>query len=196
MTNPSSLRGEWRRGWSVDVHTTSSQFLEYDEHGHPQFDTTRSELGELLYRLKYRGEDQNAGVIAEILADFLSAKPNAMSRVDAIVPVPPSNRRAKQPVLAIARELGSMLDLPVLKDAVSKTKDTPELKGVFDAEERRKHLDNAFKVNAEAVSGKGVLLVDDLYRSGATANAVTHALVAAGSSPVYFLAATRTRSNT
>jgi len=98
-------------------------------------------------------------------------------------------------VLAIARELGKLLDLPVLEDAVSKTKNTPELKGVFDAEKRREYLDNAFVAIAEAVSGKGVLLVDDLYRSGATANAVAHALVTAESSPVYFLAATRTRSN-
>jgi predicted amidophosphoribosyltransferase len=46
------------------------------------------------------------------------------------------------------------------------------------------------------LKGKGVLLVDDLYRSGATANAVTLALLSGGAARVYFLAATRTRSNT
>jgi competence protein ComFC len=79
---------------------------------------------------------------------------------------------------------------------VRKTKKTPGLKNIHDAEQRRELLDGAFDVDASQVKGKGVLLIDDLYRSGATANAVTVALLAAGAARVYFLAATRTRSNT
>jgi predicted amidophosphoribosyltransferase len=57
-------------------------------------------------------------------------------------------------------------------------------------------LDGAFKVDKQQMNEKGVLLIDDLYRSGATANAVTLAIIGAGVSRVYFLAATRTRSKT
>ena len=67
-------------------------------------------------------------------------------------------------------------------------------KDIFDAEERRELLDGAFEADQSKLGGKGVLLLDDLYRSGATANAVTLSLLGAGAARVYFLAATRTRN--
>jgi competence protein ComFC len=112
-----------------------------------------------------------------------------------IIPMPPSTVRAVQPVAQVARELGKKLNKPFLLDAIRKTRETPGLKGVLDPEERRELLDGAFEVDQSQVNGKGVLLVDDLYRSGATANAVTIALLGAGAPRVYFLAATRTRRN-
>lgn len=194
-TNPVELQGAWRRGWALDVHTTSSQFLGYDENGRAQFDTTRSPLGELLYHLKYRGK-HTAGQVAAAMADFFADKPNGLAKIDVIVPVPPSTTRRVQPLVEVAKQLGRKLKKPVVADAVRKARDTPGLKDVHDPEERRELLDGAFEVDPARVKGKGVLLVDDLYRSGATANAITLALLAAGAARVYFLAATRTRSNT
>lgn len=192
--HPVQVQGAWRLGWALDVHTTSSEFLGYDQQGHPQFATTRSPLGELLYQLKYRGQ-RNAAHVAAMMADFFDDKPNARSRIDLIIPMPASTARAVQPVAEVAKALGKKLKKPVVVDAIKKTRETPGLKGIQDAEERRELLDGAFKAAQAHVKGKGVLLVDDLYRSGANANAVTLALIAAGASRVYFLAATRTRSN-
>jgi len=49
-------------------------------------------------------------------------------------------------------------------------------------------------VATTALSGKEVLVLDDLYRSGATMSAVAHALRSEGSAAnVYVLALTRTR---
>jgi hypothetical protein len=48
--------GNWDTGLVLDKHTRSSVFLGYDGLGHPQFDTTRSEVGEALYQLKYKGD--------------------------------------------------------------------------------------------------------------------------------------------
>jgi predicted amidophosphoribosyltransferase len=110
--------------------------------------------------------------------------------------MPPSTARNIQPVAEVAKTLGKKLNKPVLTDAVRKTRQTPGLKDVRDPEERRELLDGAFEVDRSKVNGKGVLLLDDLYRSGATANAVTLAILGAGAARVYFLAATRTRSNT
>lgn len=42
--------------------------------------------------------------------------------------------------------------------------------------------------------GEDLLLVDDLYRSGATMNAISEALMAAGAAAVYAFALTRTRT--
>ncbi len=192
--HPVQVQGAWRLGWALDMHTTSSEFLGYDQNGHPQFDTTRSPLGELLYQLKYRNQ-HNAAEVAQVMAEFFADKRIARSRIDIIVPMPASTARAVQPVAEVAKALGKKLKKLVIIDAIKKTRETPGLKGIQDAEERRELLDGAFEAASVHVEGKGVLLIDDLYRSGATANAVTLALIAAGASRVYFLAATRTRSN-
>ena len=103
---------------------------------------------------------------------------------------------ATQPVAEIATHLAKGLKRTLAVNAVTKIKDTPSLKSVHDADSRRELLEGAFRVDVSAVVGKGVLLIDDLYRSGATANSVALSLISAGASRVYFLAATRTRSNT
>lgn len=75
-----------------------------------------------------------------------------------------------------------------------KVKDTPELKTVHDFKERLLLLDGAYTVSAPDVEGRTVLLLDDLYRSGATAKSVATALTVLGQTKeVYFLAFTKTR---
>ncbi len=192
--NPREVQGTWRRGWTLDVHTTSSEFLGYDQNGHPQFDTQRSELGELVYQLKYRGQ-RNANQIAKIMADFFTNKPNTLASIEIIIPMPPSSTRNVQPVALIAASLARKLHKCFSPEVIRKIRETSALKEIFDQEQRRELLDGAFEVDRTKINGKGVLLIDDLYRSGATANAVTFALMKAGASRVYFLAVTRTRSN-
>jgi len=57
--HPQGIAGSWKSGIALDFHTTSSTPAGYNEFGHMQFDTVRPEIAELLYRLKYRG-DQGA----------------------------------------------------------------------------------------------------------------------------------------
>jgi len=99
-------------------------------------------------------------------------------------------------VVEIAKAIGRLLSVPVDVSAIVKAKDTPELKNVFDFKERTTALQGAFKVNEKAVRGKCILLVDDLYRSGATVSIVAKGLVAAGATTVHMLAMTKTRTRT
>ena len=49
---PYKLMGDWQHGISFDLHTLASTYLGENEYGHPHFDNQRSEMGELVYRLK------------------------------------------------------------------------------------------------------------------------------------------------
>ena len=190
--DPLKLTGPWADGHVLErQHTISSEFIGYDSNGHAQFDTKRSELGELVFRLKNRSDRTTLDPIADTAAEFVLA---SGIQFDAVVPVPPSRRRAFQPVVEIATALGTRLAKPVLLGVVSKVKETPELKAVFDFGERQKLLEGAFAVDEKAVKGQRLLLVDDLYRSGATAAIVAKELMGAGASAVYFLAMTKTRT--
>jgi competence protein ComFC len=107
--------------------------------------------------------------------------------------VPPTRTRRIQPVFQIADELASRFGVSAGKDMVRKLKNVAELKNIHEFEERRKVLENAFRVEASYVSGAQVLLVDDLMRSGATMSAVAEALTYAGAAAVYAFALTQTR---
>ena len=189
--NPKEMLGAWDDGRSLDRHVRSSEFLGYNECGHPQFDTTRTELGERLYRLKYRGDQSSIAPVAQVTCDFVREwNPG----IDVIVPATPSKARAVQPLFQIADEVGRLLSLPVDKTSVRKAKATPELKNV-DHAERLKLLTGAHSIEGNAFRGRRVLLLDDLYQSGATLNAIASLLKEAGGAfAVFALALTRAGS--
>lgn len=107
--NPLQVEGAWRRGWTLDSHTISSVLIGYSASGREQFDTKRSELGELVYQLKYKGKSPAAEQIAAIMAEFYSDKPNLVSHIELMVPVPASISRPVQPVNLIAANLAKKL---------------------------------------------------------------------------------------
>jgi predicted amidophosphoribosyltransferase len=82
-----------------------------------------------------------------------------------------------------------------LKDVIRKLKKFSALKNVIDPAKRRHLLEGAFEVDARKVKNQRILLFDDLYRSGATMNAITEVLIASGAAVVYAFALTKTRSN-
>ncbi len=186
------ILGKWREGFSLDLHTLSSTFIGYDEFGHPRFDTQRSEIGELLYKLKSKADQTSASEIVEAVETLMKAwNPT----VDILVPIPPSTHRAVQPVLVLAEAISQRLGIP-LADCVTRTRNVPQLKNIFDLDERAKLLEGLHTVDKSVTQDKSVLLFDDLYRSGATMNAITTELYEAGeATDVFALAITRTRSH-
>jgi len=189
---PRRILGRWREGYALDLHTLSSTPIGSNEYGHMQFDTKRSELGELLYRLKYRGDQSVIAEIVDAAKEFIGSW---KVEVDVIVPVPPSNPRTVQPVMVLAKALSERLQIP-FADCVKRTREAPELKNVYDTDERLRLLSGLHKVDPSATQGKRIMLFDDLYRSGATMNVIAEALYDQGkAADVVSLAITQTRSH-
>ena len=189
---PRRIAGNWKLGYALDVHTLHSTHVGIDQHGHDVFDTTRSELGELLYRLKYRGDLSAVPEIVEAAMVFLS---RSRSRFDLIVPVPPSGHRQVQPVVVLARAIGEALKLPI-GECVTTTRPPTQLKGVIDRNRRIELLNGLYAVERARTRRKNILLFDDLYRSGATLNAITNLLMTEGQAEtVRVLTITKTRRN-
>jgi predicted amidophosphoribosyltransferase len=181
--NPRHLRGPWTDGYALDIHTRSSTYLGVDQWGHDRFDTTRSPVGQLLYELKYRGDQSGIEPLAEAAAGFV--KP--IWAVDAIVPVPPSNLRKSQPVMAVANAIAARLGVPICADCLTKVKQTPQLKDITDYDKRREVLSGAFIVNPELTAGANLLLFDDLHGSGATVAHIVEVLSNPGRARAVYL---------
>ncbi len=186
------LEGNWKNGIAYDLHTLSSIYLGQDEFGHDRYDTKRSEMGELVYQLKYKYDESVVQTIINLLLNI-----KGLEKMDCIVSVPPSNlNRTHQPVFSIATALGKQLNIPVYLDCLVKNSNQ-ELKNVTDPEQRYNLLKHSMKISKNHnLSNQNILLLDDLYRSGATLRVATELLYNnCNVKDVYVLTMTKTRSN-
>ena len=104
-----------------------------------------------------------------------------------VIPVPPSNkRRSYQPVFEIAKEIANFLDKDCRLDILLKEDDL-QAKDNFNVEGRFKQI---VKINQPA----NVLIVDDLYSTGATLNEICKILREDRNvMKIYVLAITKTK---
>ncbi len=141
----------------------------------------------LVHGLKYRDRLELARWMAGWMA---RAGREIIATADVVVPVPLHRRRLwwrryNQSALlvhAIAVAAGK----PLANDALIRIRATAQQVGLS-AEERDRNVRGAFRVTAEgrrAIAGRRVLLVDDVYTTGATVNAGTRALLRAGAAAV------------
>lgn len=190
--NPQKIYGNFVSGWALDVHTLSSTYLGVNDNGHEVYDTTRSEVGDLLYRLKYRFDRDAGNEIARVAAAYIA---RTKTKFDVLVPVPPSGARALQPVIFLANAIGAAVPLMVA-DCVTTIRATEPLKGVTDKARRKELLAGLHAIDANQTEGRHILLLDDLFRSGSTLNAITDVLTGEGkAASVRVLTITKTRSN-
>jgi predicted amidophosphoribosyltransferase len=187
-----TLEGNWKSGKAYDLHTVASTHLGTDEFGHDRFDNKRSEMGELVYVLKYKHDTSAVERIVALLDDI-----GGIEKFDFLVPIPPTKKnRPVKPVELITAALGKRRGVPVVADALVNS-GSEELKGITDPVARNELLEAALQLRPTAIfEGKRVLLVDDLYRSGATLRVATDILYRQGkAAQVSVLTMTKTRSN-
>jgi competence protein ComFC len=186
------IEGNWHKGYAFALHTLSSIYVGDNPYGHPQFDTKYSEMGDLVRRFKYQQDKSALPRIVELLDDVQD-----IEKFDYLVPIPPTDKsRPFQPVTEIALALGKRRGVEVLSDLLAKKAGGQQLKDVKDPEEREKLLrESVYVAGKHSTEGRDILLIDDLYRSGATLRVATELLKAAKTRKVCVLTMTRTRSN-
>jgi ComF family protein len=113
-----------------------------------------------------------------------------------IVPVPlhPSRLRERgyNQAALLARELSAYVAGDVVEDCLIRTKATIPQVGLR-AQERRANVRDAFRCVSDSLSGKRVLLVDDVFTTGATLESAGAALRGAGVFSVWAYTLARAR---
>jgi ComF family protein len=145
-----------------------------------------------IHELKYRSLKAISPYLAELLADYLKEDPFPG---EALVSVPLHPRRLRERGYnqsdLLARELGKRIDLPVIEDCLIRVKQAqPQVRAV-DVEERRRNVADAFVCRDERVSGKRIMLIDDVCTSGATLESCAAALKDRGAASVWGLTLAR-----
>jgi ComF family protein len=149
--------------------------------------TFEGSLQEAIYRWKYEGKTHLTPFLAEWMAEGLNRywEPDSL---DLLIPVPLHPQRLRQrgfnQALLLVKELSRRIGIPYRKTIVQKKKSTiPQvnLSGV----EREKEVRGTFHViGSEELLGKSVLLVDDVYTTGATVNECSKVLLRGGAEKV------------
>ena len=107
--------------------------------------------------------------------------------IDAVVPVPlhraKQNKRGYNQSALIAYKLSERYGLPVREDLLERIRNTSSQR-LLNAEERAKNTLDAFRASDRA-KDKRILLIDDVFTTGATMNECAKALKLAGAAYVY-----------
>lgn len=177
-SHPRPLKGSWQAGFALDFHSS-----------YKGADWNRSGSGDLVYRLKYESDASVLPKLIEQTRALFAAHPE-MSQFDIIVPVPSSTQREFSPVHEFCKALASAVNKPV-QPCVVKTRPTKPQKEMHTLPQKRDNVAGAFAVKDD-INGKRILLVDDLFDSGATLEEITKSLLRSKAAHVTVLTLTRT----
>ncbi|EKD67614.1 MAG: phosphoribosyltransferase, partial [uncultured bacterium] len=145
-------------------------------------------IGKIIHTLKYDVAEDILGSIETIVDRFVSAYTQYIPSVDMILPVPLHKKRFAErgfnQAFLIARILATHTDIPLFSRILIRKRDTPH-QAQLDREGRLKNVVDAFSISApEAIRGKRILLVDDVYTTGATMQTCAEVILSAGASSV------------
>lgn len=145
-----------------------------------------------IHGLKY----ENNREIAPFLARYLAAAfalpcwQTMPQPIDAVIPIPAHSTRKSErgynQAELLAAEFCQRVQLDFRPTWAERIRHTRSQVGL-NARERHENIQNAFRAMPE-VQGRTILLIDDLYTTGATFNACASAILEAGGQSVYALA--------
>lgn len=149
-------------------------------------------LREKLLAYKFPPYQKNLRFALRTLVEEGLKKVQHFERLDLIIPVPLHSKRKKERGFNQSEELFREVFLgkkSIWKPLLERPKETKTQSLINGIEERRKNLKNAFVLREPFwVSGKRVLLVDDIVTSGATLEEAAKTLKKAGATQIMGLA--------
>ena len=194
-----------RCGRSFDAQAKGGPQCAECREAQPHFHLARAvgrhtgKLRQAVLNYKFAGARRLAEPLARLLVDLLdqAAARSELARegIDALLPVPLHERRRNWRGFDQAELLAARMrlhcGLRVLKGALVRERDTtPQVE--LEAAERAKNVKGAFVVTKPwLVSGRELLLVDDVFTTGATMNECARVLQQAGAAAVYAVTITR-----
>lgn len=151
-------------------------------------------VAEIVRKFKF-GREKRLGEFVTEVAYYFIKDTTLFEGYDMLIPVPLHSKRLDERTFnqstVIAETLGRLSGITVVKDALIRTRNTlhqSSLKGV----DRVENVSGAFAVNGIDFTGKKIILVDDIYTMGETANECARMLKNAGAEKVVAFALCKT----
>ncbi len=128
----------------------------------------RTEIGELTFHAKYRSSSDHAQKLVEHMVAFVGDQPS-YACADYLLATPSSTPNRHSLPTILVEELSTRLGIANASNMVRKVRSTRPMKDLGTLQEKSENIRDAFEVvDKTALEGKVVIIVDDLYHSGAT----------------------------
>ena len=163
-----------------------------EEASDPDWQQTR--IGKLVNKAKSYSPTTGSKPAAQELAerfDYWLVRHPRYKMADVVIPAPPGNpEKAFDLPEFVARHIANEFEMELI--SCTKTRETTAQKNVGDNEDSlQANVREAFAIPQD-LTGKTVLIIDDIYRSGETIRELTRACRAAGAATMLSLTATKT----
>ena len=156
-----------------------------------QFNTP---LQDLTHQLKYRSRPGIGRFLGSLLGKRVEREP-AFPHIVAVVPVPLHSLRRRERGYNqseyIAQGISDETGIPVLRDVLVRNRNTPTQTSLT-PDGRAANVEGVFDViRTDAVRGSSLVLVDDVFTTGATINSGARSLILEGAERVFALTIAR-----
>lgn len=142
-------------------------------------------IRQAIIQLKYENMKVLADPLSHCMAQYLRKHPMSF---DVIVPVPIHKQRLRErgynQSSLLAKRLGYMTRKPVVEGTLIRTKHAPSQAKSASLGQRRANIRNAFTCIGSDLTGKRVLLIDDVCTSGSTLDSCAISLKKSGATSV------------
>lgn len=146
-------------------------------------------MNKSIYRFKYKGRCEYAKFYAQDVCRILDEEIRKMD-ADALIPVPLHKSkltlRGYNQAELVADEISHITGIPVAKNLVKRVRKTIPQKELDDRE-RQNNLKKAFNITSDVVKLNKTIVIDDIYTTGSTIDAVAKELKQHGVGKVYFI---------
>ena len=146
-------------------------------------------MKESIYRFKYSNRSEYAEYYARDMVKNLAEEIRRMN-ADALVPVPLHSKRKAgrgyNQAEMLAKELSKLTGIPCYNKLVKRVRNTIPQKEL-NVQERQNNLKKAFLIQSDVVKLNKTIVVDDIYTTGSTVDAVARELRQHGVGNVYYL---------
>ncbi len=153
----------------------------------------RTKVGDLLHKFKYE-QNRHAGMIlTDLASDFINSQ-ILLKSADLMLTIPPSFRsRSFDPVSFIAERIKERTQIRWERDVFLRTRLTQPQKSIWDKELKQWNVFNTFRIAKPLqLEEKKILLIDDVFASGATLNEISAVLREAKADKIYVLVLVKT----
>lgn len=153
------------------------------QHQPPAFDTSiipyhyQKPVDLFIQQFKYNAKLYYGELLSQLLIAHL--KKNAVNLPQALIPMPLHPRRQRErgfnQALEITKSISRHLDIPIIKNAVIRSKNTLS-QTTLSAKERKKNMRQVFELTDKTIQYHHVAIIDDVVTTGVTVNELAKTL--------------------
>ena len=153
-------------------------------------------LKKCIHLFKYYGEKKLAKPLGNLMVDYLLKNNDFENEFELIIPVPlhknDLKKRGFNQSVLLSKVIGDYFSIPVGESVLIKKKLTP-FQVNLSKKEREKNILRSFSVEKpEEIKGKNILILDDVFTTGATVEECAKELMKARAKNIFVLTLART----